>query len=626
MGKIMLILCVVFLLAVSSVQAATYYVSPGEDTIQPVRDAIRSVNSNMTEDIIVYLRGGIYWLTNTLTFDQRDSGTKGYNIIYKAYPGEKPIISGGSQITGWALVGNGVYKAPVGALRFRQLYVNGKAAVRAREPELNNYYRVLSWDTTNQLVKVRSQDIARWSRLNKVEMVATHHWLSSRYLINDFSVSETTASVSIQTPLGILVDEQGQAHNPFTLPYSFWRYDNPYYFENAFELLDTEGEWYLNPETSEVFYKARAGENVESAQIIAPKLQNLVKVVGTKVASAHNIQFYGITFEHSTWTMPSQGIFGSQITDVVPRITGALHLENANNVLLERNIFQNIGGGGIVLYSRTNDNIIRGNVLKDISGSGIIVDLAGAVTDNLVVIVKPSSANASSRNIISNNYITRVGIEYSDVGIGTIYADGTIIEHNELVDTPYSGISVGWGSTEANTTLKNNIVRYNRIHRVMNFFDDGAGIYTLSKQPGTMIYENYVYDIVPSAWAGGHPIAGIFLDEGSSSMVLKNNVVEDVPLGLNMNMASGNTIINFFGTTSGSVNSNTFITDNSLSTEIVKANAGLQSEYLDIKPNLLIQRFAAEFGRTDCNTDCYDEDLDGDGDVDGKDLATFLAM
>jgi hypothetical protein len=66
MGKIMLILCVVFLLAVSSVQGATYYVSPGEDTIQPVRDAIRSVNSNMTEDIIVYLRGGIYWLTNTL--------------------------------------------------------------------------------------------------------------------------------------------------------------------------------------------------------------------------------------------------------------------------------------------------------------------------------------------------------------------------------------------------------------------------------------------------------------------------------------------------------------------------------------------------------------------------------
>jgi parallel beta-helix repeat protein len=626
MKKNMWIQWVAFFFTVSSVQAATYYVSPGKDTIQPVRDSIRSVNSNMTEDIIVYLRGGTYWLDDTLMFDQRDSGTNGHNIIYEAYPGERPILSGGSQITGWTLVGNGVYKAPIGSLRFRQLYVNGKAAVRAREPEVTDYYRVLSWDTTTQRVNVWSQDIARWSRLNEVEMVTTHHWLSSRYLITDFSISGRTASVSIQTPLGILVDEQGQAHNPFTPPYSFWRYNNPYYFENAFEFLDMEGEWYVNPATSEVFYKACTGEDVASAQIIAPKLQHLIKVVGSREAPAHHIQFHGITFEHSTWTMPSQGIFGSQITDVVARITGAFHLENANNVLLERNTFRNIGGGGIVLYSRTNDNVIRGNILKDISGSAIIVDLAGAVTNDWVVIVNPSSADASSRNVISNNYITRAGIQYSGVGIGTIYADGTIVEHNELVDMPYSGISIGWGSTEADTTLKNNSVRYNRIHRVMNFFDDGAGIYTLSKQPGTMINENYIYDIAPSAWASGSPIAGIYLDEGSSAMVLKNNVVENVPVGLNMNMASGNTIINFLGTAIGSVSSNAFVTDNSLSTEAVKANAGLESRYRDIRYNASIQSFATEFGRTGCNTGCCAEDPDGDGDVDGKDLAAFSAM
>src|SRR5688572_12625862 len=112
-----LLIVIVFMLlqdALAGVQA-TYYVSPaGSDanpgtfelpfaTLEKARDVVRSINSNMTGDILIYLRAGTYQLTSTLTLLSADSGTNGFNIIYQAYNCEKPIISGGTSVAGWVL-------------------------------------------------------------------------------------------------------------------------------------------------------------------------------------------------------------------------------------------------------------------------------------------------------------------------------------------------------------------------------------------------------------------------------------------------------------------------------------------------------------------------------------------
>ena len=57
----------------------------------------------MQNDIVVYLRGGTYALTNTLTFTPVDSGNNGHKVSYRAYESESPVISGGKSITGWTL-------------------------------------------------------------------------------------------------------------------------------------------------------------------------------------------------------------------------------------------------------------------------------------------------------------------------------------------------------------------------------------------------------------------------------------------------------------------------------------------------------------------------------------------
>lgn len=131
---------------------ATFYVSPtGSDnndgatattswnTLEKARNYIRSNNLNKTATghIIVYLRGGTYMRDSTFTLTSADSGPSGSYMVYRAYPGETPIIDGGKPITGWTQVAGQPYyvaNIPVSAgfaSYFRQLYVNNVRAQRA---------------------------------------------------------------------------------------------------------------------------------------------------------------------------------------------------------------------------------------------------------------------------------------------------------------------------------------------------------------------------------------------------------------------------------------------------------------------------------------------------------------
>ena len=122
----------------------TLYVAPGGSdanpgteaqpfaTIEKARQAVRAINRDMTGDIVVVLRGGTYRIDRTITFGPDDSGTNGHNVIYRARPGEMPILSGGKAVTGWRPDEKGRWKAPAPVENFRQLYVDGARAIRAR--------------------------------------------------------------------------------------------------------------------------------------------------------------------------------------------------------------------------------------------------------------------------------------------------------------------------------------------------------------------------------------------------------------------------------------------------------------------------------------------------------------
>ena len=248
------------------------------------------------------------------------------------------------------------------------------------------------------------------------------------------------------------------------------------------------------------------------------------------------------------------------------RLPGGIHLEGAERIRFQRNIVRHMGASGIVLRSATNASEVVGNVITDVSGSGIVVDqhFEGNPHDPRLICRK---------NEVTNNYISKIGQDYyGSVGILAGYTEDLVVENNELSDIPYSGISVGWGWSLKDTALKNNTIRRNHIHNVMTKLDDGGGIYTLSKQPGTHISENYIHDIKRSKWAGAWPIAGIYLDQGSDFITVTNNVLRNVEKKIHRNLSSQPPA----GT------HNQFNNNDGESQDVIN-NAGLQQDYEDIR-------------------------------------------
>lgn len=84
-------------------------------SVQGARDAIRKMkmSSELKKPITVLLRGGTYRVLEPVEFLPIDSGTKDAPITYAAYPGEKPVISGGIAITGWKKGKGGLWTADV---------------------------------------------------------------------------------------------------------------------------------------------------------------------------------------------------------------------------------------------------------------------------------------------------------------------------------------------------------------------------------------------------------------------------------------------------------------------------------------------------------------------------------
>ena len=171
---------------------ATIYVSPegtgsGSSAGSPcsliaARDKVRKINGTMTGDIVVQLAGGVYRMTQPLelleTDTVHDSGTNGFDIIYQAAPGSRPVLSGGLALKNWTLFNKekNIYRAQVPAgTQSRQLYVNGVRAERARGD-----LRPAGWFKIDSGWGCLDQSIAKWRNPSDIEIVSRSSWPRSR--------------------------------------------------------------------------------------------------------------------------------------------------------------------------------------------------------------------------------------------------------------------------------------------------------------------------------------------------------------------------------------------------------------------------------------------------------------
>ncbi|WP_069770656.1 RICIN domain-containing protein [Streptomyces sp. LUP30] len=516
-------------------------------TVQAAQTAVRARNANMSDDIVVNLRGGAYPLTAPVVFGTGDSGTNGHTVVYQAYNGETPVITGGQAITGWTAAANGEYKAPVGGLTFRQLYVNGVRATRARFPDVGSDFQLQGSDNTNKLLKVLSSQVSDWGQLGKVEMMLETQWGESYLRLKSITSGNGTANVSIQDhEAGIL----------FPRPFPVLSNGSPLHFENAHEFLNEPGEFYVDTAAQTVYYKPRPGEDMSTATVQAPTLRTLFDVKGTSLDSpVHDLRFSGITFTRTTWMEATDNGYlnaqggnynisaDSSNKQFVGRPPAGVQAANADRLSFTDNTFTQMGATALDLHHGVHDSTVTGNLISDIAGNGITVGKFSDPTVEYHTVYNPpaSPAGEDAREVVKNvtvknNLITRIGEDYlGTAGVNAGFVNSTTIDHNDISDTPWAGISLGWGWQSAANAEGNNSVSYNRLGNVMNRLCDSAGIYHLSNDPGTVINGNYIHDVVRGPAACGSAVAGVYLDEGSDNMTLSNNVLSHTDGFINQN-------------------------------------------------------------------------------------------
>ncbi|MFD4507518.1 hypothetical protein [Streptomyces sp. NPDC058457] len=190
---------------------------------------VRAATSTMTTDIDVVLADGKHQLDAPLFFDSAvgDSATGGHTVSYQAAPGAHPVLSGGQQVTGWAQGAGGVWSASVPAgTDTRQLYVDGVRANRASGSAATTFTRTATGYTTSDTT------LAGWGNISDVEFVYGVEWTQMRCGVA--SVSGTT--VTMQQPCFDNSTKKQYGVNA----------DLPTSVENAKELLDRPGEFYLD--------------------------------------------------------------------------------------------------------------------------------------------------------------------------------------------------------------------------------------------------------------------------------------------------------------------------------------------------------------------------------------------
>jgi hypothetical protein len=507
--------------------------------------------------IRVVVHGGTYRLDQTLEFSPEDSGTPEKPVVYMAAPGEKPVISGGVLVTGWSKLKTAVPGLPSAAtghvwvarapqfgaetLDFRQLYVNGVKAIRARTPNGDVFHRLVLWDVANREAVVDARDVGAWTNLQRVEMFLLQSWVVSWLRIESVKVEGDKARITFQEPERDLV---------FSHPYPWPRNTDPYYFVNALEFLDEPGEWYLDNKTGLVYYWPRADEDMTKAEAVAPRLEALVRLVGSVDRPVHDIQFRGFVFEDSTWMRPTHAgnvplQAGQYFDRIAYRIEGgipaeptldnlgwtarppaAVYLAGASGIRFERCRFTNTASAALDFHYESHNNRLVGCVFRGVGGNGVQIGRFSeqGLEAHLPYVVS-DERELSLDDRVSNSYFRDCGNEdWGSTAIAAGYVRGLTIDHNEIVEMPYSGISVGWGWTTQANAMRDNKILYNRIHQYMERMGDGGGIYTLSNQTPSEIRGNYVYDLRRSPT--GDPSVMIYLDEGSAGFLVKDNLTE----------------------------------------------------------------------------------------------------
>jgi hypothetical protein len=464
-------------------------------TLAEARDAARAQRRRgAAGPITITIHAGTYFLPQTLVLTPEDS-----NTTWQAAPGEHPILSGGRLISGWTRTANNIWTAAAPGPFFYQLFVNGNRVTRTRNPAYG-FFRFEGDVLSHKPMRLhyRGDDIDQRATLPDVEIVGFMAWSDFRSAITHIDPRQHEIDLAIT---------QSSADEP----------NARYYIENIPNAL-IPGKWYLDRASQKVSYKPLAGEDMDHAQVIAAGLRRLIFLNGdaSSAQTVHDVTFRGLTFMHADWSPGNNGSGDNGFFDTQSALPApaALQAVGTVNLRVEQCTFAHDGGYGLELGRGSQHNQVLANEFYDMGAGAIKIGNQG---------LEHNPAEQNQDNIVADNQIHSLGQVYAaGVGIWVLQSSHNQIIHNNIHDTYEIGISVGWTWGYGENQTHDNLIAFNHIHSLgKEMLSDMGGIYTLGVQPGTVIRNNLIHDITAFTYGAW----GIYLDEGSSNILVEDNVV-----------------------------------------------------------------------------------------------------
>jgi hypothetical protein len=439
-------------------------------------------------DILVLIREGVYPLDSILVFGPEDGGErvetdlpagafeyhklKDYYVTYAAYPGEKPIISGGKEITGWIKKAKGIWEAtPPGPIK--ELFVNGKRQLLARVPN-SGYFETDGQPTDSSYFKFYKGHLNNWEGLENNRITMVVRW--TNVVSTLVKVDEKNRFAYIKAPDGELLNVPPK-----------------YFVENVKELLDTTGEWYYDAKSNLLSLIPEKGSDPNKSTVVSPGLPSLIEVVGTSQKPVRNLRFMNLNFSATA-----------------PGGEGTLTLKYAKNCEVIGNSIGNVSQTAIRVGVGGYNNLITKNKIHDVTGGGIAVG------------GKPIPEHWNE--VVKENKVTYNEVEMcrpARVGIATSNALNTYVGHNYVSNTGSYGITAGsWPNVEE-TSDGNHLVEFNHVSFTNMVRDDEGGIAVYGLSPGSVVRNNVIHDVRPAAT---NENVGLFFQNMSSGWTVTDNI------------------------------------------------------------------------------------------------------